>query len=221
MKSTAFFLSLFASVFAQAKAATASDTIPYFFRPHFAVFVAPLAMADYIGGYNFRCGTEYSLGEKVNGLTEVSIYMPWHQTYNYVSGFKVRQDFRKYRMNDGFFIGGSIMIKQQKIDYIAVVPVTDSTRYLKPYTLSKIVISPSFTIGYNTRINEHWYIDVAAYGGIRLKFAETEGLTPTENSQKWLHNDDYTKWDMHWMLREGQHIGIELQASVRVGYVFH
>jgi hypothetical protein len=212
------FLLCAATVYAQRVPVT--DTTDYFFKPGLSVFVAPLAMADYIGGYNFRFGTEYSLNENVNGLTEVSIYMPWHQRYHYVSGFKVRQDFRKYIVQKQLFMGGSIMIKQQKLDYTAVVPIDDSTRYLKPYTLSKIVVSPSFVLGFTTRLNEHWYIDLSGYAGLRFKFAEAQGLTPTERSTMWNYNLDYTDWDNKIMLKQGQHPGIELQASVRVGYYF-
>lgn len=220
MQRLTLFFALLASTFVQAQTVQTADTSNYFFKPRFSVFIAPLALADYMGGYNLRVGTEYALGENVNGLTEVSVYMPWHQKYNYVSGFKVRQDFRKYNLKDGFFIGASIMLKQQKIDYIAVVPITDSTYYKKPYTLSKIVVSPSFTLGYNTRIDEHWYIDVSAYAGFRVKFAETEGLTPTERSTMWNYDVEYDDLDMKTMLKQGQHVGIELQACLRVGYVF-
>ncbi len=220
MQRPTLFFALLASTFVHAQTVQTVDTTNYFFKPHFSVFVAPLALADYIGGYNLRVGTEYSLGENVNGLTEVSVYMPWHQKYNYVSGFKVRQDFRKYNLKKGFFIGGSIMLKQQKIDYVAVIPITDSTYYKKSYTLSKIVVSPSFTLGYNTRIDEHWYVDVSAYAGFRVKFAEAEGLTPTERSTMWNYDVEYDDLDMKTMLKQGQHVGIELQACLRVGYVF-
>ncbi len=215
-----FFFVMLAPVFAQAQSVPTRDTIVYFFKPHFTLFVAPLAMADYIGGYNFRFGTEYSLGENVNGLTEVSVYMPWHQHYNYVSGFKVRQDFRKYNMSKMMFAGGSIMLKQQNIDHIAVIPITDSTYYKKSYTLHKTIVSPSFTIGFNQNIYNHWYFDVAAYAGFRLKSANTEGLTPTERSTMWNYDIEYDDLDRKTMLKQGQHIGIELQACLRIGYVF-
>lgn len=221
MKGITLLFAILATSVVHAQPTPDTAATSYFFKPRFTVFVAPLALADYIGGYNFRCGTEYALGEKVNGLTEVSVYMPWHQTYNYVSGFKVRQDFRKYSMKEELFMGASIMLKQQNIDYLAVVPITDSTQYIKPYTLHKTVISPSFTIGINQHMAEHWYIDVAAYAGLRLKFADAEGLTPGEKNTMWIYDTDYTSWDVKTMLKQGQHIGIELQASVRIGYVFN
>lgn len=220
-KRLTLFIVLLASAFVQAQSVPQRDTVVYFFKPHFTVFFAPLALADYVGGYNFRFGTEYSLGEKVNGLTEVSIYMPWHQTYNNVSGFKVRQDFRKYNMNKMIFMGASIMLKQQNLDYLAVIPITDSTYYKKTYTLHKTIISPSFTIGFNQNISNHLYIDVAAYAGFRVKFAETDGLTPTERSTMWNYDVEYDDLDKKTMLKQGQHVGIELQVSVRVGYVIY
>jgi hypothetical protein len=220
MKRFVFLFALAITTSARAQSLALSDSVTGFFKPRLSVFMAPLALADYTGGYNLRVGAEYSLGEKMNGLTEVSVYMPYHHIYHHVSGFRIRQDFRKYKMTDGFFLGGSIMVKQQKLDYTAVVPVTDSIRYLKPYTLSKIVVSPSFTCGYNTNLDEHWYVDISVYGGLRFKFAEAEGLTPTERSTMWNYNLDYTDWDKKIMLNQGQRIGIELQASVRVGYVF-
>lgn len=220
MNRLAFCLALFISGVVQAQTVPTRDSIVYFFKPHFTVFIAPLAMADYIGGYNFKCGTEYSINENVNGLTEVSLYMPWHQTYRNVSGFKVRQDFRKYNMQKMFFMGASFMLKQQNLDYTAVMPLTDSTYYKKPYTLHKTILSPSFTIGYNQNVSNHWYFDLAAYAGFRLKFAETEGLTPSERSTMWNYNVEYDDLDMKTMLRQGQHIGIELQATLRIGYVF-
>ncbi len=221
MKHLFFFAVIISSIFVQAQTVPSAGTTPDFFKPRFAMFMAPLAMADYIGGYNFRVGTEYSLGEKVNGLTEVSVYMPWHQKYHHVSGFRIRQDFRKYNMKDGFFLGASFMVKQQKIDHIAVLPITDTTYNFKPYTLSKIVVSPSFTVGYNSRIDEHWYVDVSAYAGFRVKNANAEGLTPSERNSMWNKNVDYNDYNDKIMLRQGQHVGIELQASLRIGYVFH
>lgn len=214
-----FVVAFTTNLFAQQPSLVPSvDTTNYFFQPGLTISMAPLALADYNGGHGMRVATEYTLKENFTGLTEVTYYLPFHNRYANVKGFRIRQDFRKYNSSDRFFIGGSIMVKNQSLDYIAVIPMTDSTHYRKPYTLKKLIVSPSLVVGQNA-VFDRWYFEACLYVGLRIKNAYVEGLTQSEKANMWNYDVEAGDLQTKIVLRQDTHLGIEISPTIRIGYI--
>jgi hypothetical protein len=203
---------------AQVASPSAADTS--FFRPQRTVFFSPLALVNLHAGSGVRFGMEYRLAENLNGLTELTLYIPASRNYESVHGFRLRQDFRVYNMKKQLFIGGSIMLKQQTLGDIAVIPVTDSTVYRKAYNVQKTVVSPSIVIGFNGMEYRHIYFEACVYVGVRFKNAAHVGLTPTESTRMHSYNRRPEDLPIQFALKKGMSVAPELQPCLRVGYKF-
>jgi hypothetical protein len=200
-----------------------NDTIiSDFHRPQRTLAWAPLALADMPGGPGLRVSSEYRLNAIWNGMTEATVYMPYHNFYRSTSGVRIRQDFRKYAPGNNYFYGFSLMFKYQTIDHIAVVPINDSTRYRKNYSLVKNIICPAFVIGSHTYMGETegWYIETSAYLGLRFKDAHKEGLTGGEAGSMWPYDLEATDFALRMALQDGIRVHPEITGTIKIGYDF-
>lgn len=203
-------------------AQTDVNPAPEFNRPRRTLAWAPLAMADMSGGAGLRVSSEYRLNEIWNGMSEATVYLPYNNFYKSTSGVRVRQDFRKYTSGKNYFYGVSFMFKYQQIDHIAVVPINDSTRYRKNYSLIKSIICPAFVIGTHTYMGETegWYIETSAYLGLRFKDAHMEGLSGSEAGSMWPYDLEATDFALRMALQDGIYVHPEISGTIKIGYDF-
>lgn len=198
------------------------NTAPEFNRPYRTLVWAPLAMADMPGGPGLRVSSEYRLNGIWNGMSETTVYLPYHNFYRSTSGVRVRQDFRKYISGKNYFYGVSFMFKYQKVNHIAVVPINDSTRYRKNYSVVKNIICPAFVIGSHTYMGDTkgWYIESSAYLGLRFKDAHMEGLTGSEAGSMWPFDLEATDFAFRMALQDGIYVHPEISGTIKIGYDF-
>jgi len=220
MKAFSFLTSILfcVSLLAQTEVNTASE----FNRPQRTLAWAPLAMADMSGGAGLRLSSEYRLNGIWNGMSEATVYLPYNNFYKHTTGVRIRQDFRKYNPGKNYFYGVSFMFKYQQIDHIAVVPINDSTRYTKNYSLIKNIICPAFVIGTHTYMGETegWYIETSAYLGLRFKDAQVEGLTGSEAGSMWPYDLESTDFALRLALQDGIYVHPEISGTIKIGYDF-
>lgn len=191
------------------------------FRPNvWSVSLAPLALIDRGGGAGPRWGVEWRFSRRWSVFTEATVYWPHHPKFARVSGYRLKQEVRRYNKMKPIFLGVSIFLKQQSIDHTAIVPITDSTNYRKPYTLSKQVIAPAFSYGYREYLSSssRWYGEIVVYLGMRFKEAKVSGLTAKEQASYWAFDVESSDFVERFALRTGSLVHPELSFSIRFGF---
>jgi hypothetical protein len=222
MRSSVIAFAFFLVHQAVAQSTNSADTTSYFGQPQLSLAIAPLTLADFAGGAGLRMSGEYRIKGVWNGMTEATIYLPYNTVYRGTYGVRVRQDFRRYNQSKELFTGFSFMVKSQQVDHIAVVPINDSVRYRKNYSLIKTVICPAFVIGTQTYMGDNtgWYLEAAAYLGLRFKEAHVQGLTASEAARMWPYDIESTDFAQRIALQDGVRLQPEISASLKIGFDF-